>query len=172
MRCAYGLAKRVAHSSWFRAAFDQVNTAMDTKLSRHLLLDNARADKTLRQVREMEHARHEASIPRVSSKHRRSTPALAGFSSTYADYLPINQAWNAYIATVASSGAPNRRAMRLAQADLHGAVATVVSAHRPHLVGLCGIIVRATPHVVHVVTPRNKLQGACGTRRVWPCSPC
>lgn len=132
---------------------------MDTKLSRHLLLDNARTDKTARQVRETEQARHAASIRRVSSRRRRSTLALSGFSSTYADYLPVNQAWNSYIASVASAGAPNRRAQRLAQADLHGAVATVVSARRPHQVGLCGIIVRATPDVVHVVTPRNQLQG-------------
>lgn len=133
-----------------------VGSAMSTKLSRQLMLDNAQPDKSLKQAREADHARAFRDAKRVGAAGRARVPELVGFSSRYADYLPLNKVWNAYIAGVCKGGAASERDARVARADLHGAVATVVSSSTPHHIGLCGIVVRVTPRILHIVTPRNK----------------
>ena len=129
-----------------------VREAMKTKLSKPLLLDNARQAPSLVASLRRQHAR----LLRQSGGGRRRLPPPST-APTYADCMGLHKLWNAYMARVVSSGPAPDVLRRVLRADLHGAVATVARSSSPSLVGACGVVIRVGKQAVDVVTTSNKL---------------
>ncbi|CAN2389358.1 ribonuclease P RNA binding, partial [Pristimantis euphronides] len=77
-------------------------------------------------------------------------------------YLPLHELWKQYIRDLCHGLQPDAQPqmiqMKMLKADLHGAVVTVFKSKCPSYVGLTGIILQESKHVLKIITKDDTLK--------------
>lgn len=100
---------------------------------------------------------------KLSAKEQRvlDREALKGASTIYAAYEPLHALWLGYMRDLLNFESPSiseaGAQQKLAKADMHGALITVVRATCASLVGARGIVVQETCNTFVIVTLANRL---------------
>ncbi|XP_075693215.1 ribonuclease P protein subunit p29 isoform X2 [Rhinoderma darwinii] len=80
----------------------------------------------------------------------------------YHMYLPLHDLWKQYIRDLCHGLRPDAQPQmiqnKMLKADLHGAMVTVFKSKCPSYVGLTGIILQETKHVLKIITKDDKLK--------------
>jgi ribonuclease P protein subunit POP4 len=101
----------------------------------------------------------------MSARTRRAVglTTLVGKDVKYDEFLPLHQLWQGYVAELigtvpTNAGAMTQLELKLAKADLHGAILCVTQSRTPSCVGLQGIMIRETRDTFVIVTKKNKVK--------------
>ncbi|KAM9301982.1 ribonuclease P protein subunit p29 [Gastrophryne carolinensis] len=80
----------------------------------------------------------------------------------YNMFLPLHDLWKQYIRSLCNGLKPDAQPQmiqtKLLKADLHGALVTVFKSKCPSYVGITGIILQETKHVLKIITKEDKLK--------------
>ncbi|XP_047568471.1 ribonuclease P protein subunit p29-like isoform X2 [Lutra lutra] len=90
----------------------------------------------------------------------------------YSLFLPLHELWKQYIRDLCGGLKPDTQPhmiqTKLLKADLQGALVSVTKSKCPSYVGVTGILLQETKHVLKILTKEDHLKGTELSQGVWP----